>query len=622
MTIASKLRITSLLVLFISVAFGYSFWQTSKNLQAQRNVNDIIQAIIKNTFEFSFITNEYITNRSPRVQTQWGNSHASLENLFSQASKILHFNDDKTSLKKIKSNETQAEEFLIGLIIKENDKNTHSHNHSQIQNRRTTQTISQIHVRIQGMLSETSRMSRRSLDRLTSAEQQLEYSSILLIFIYFSFFIIAFLLVQKKVIKPIVNLQDNARQLALGDYDSRIPVVGKDEVSALAKAYNTLAAEIQKKINSLIEKSHRLTESQKELLTLNDNLQDMVEEQTRDIRNSEHKQRAILNSMTDAVITLNNEFVIKNINPAVTKIFGYSIEDLVNRKINFIVSDLREVSKHTETFYEKEGHHKNGLIFPIELVLNRMMVDDTIMYTCIIRNIAERKRVEKMKDEFVSTVSHELRTPLTSIHGALSLVASGVLDDSPEKANELLETADRNTERLMHLINDLLDMQKIEAGKLDFNIGSVDLSNAMGKFIIDNSSYAKQHNVKIEMGKSVENIMVKADPLRLDQIMSNLLSNAAKFSPEGSSIILDIVVDGSFAKISVVDSGEGIPEEYFAAIFDKFTQNDASATRAKGGTGLGLAITKQMVEAMRGSIDFTSIIGEGTTFNIFLPLAE
>lgn len=622
MTIASKLRIFSLLILIVSLAFGYSFWQTSKHLQSQRNINNLIQSIIKNTFEFSIITNEYITNRSTRVQTQWGNSHASLETLFSQASKTLHFNDDKISLKKIMSNEIQAEEFLTGLVIKENTKNSNNHNHTQIQNRKTTQTISQIHVRIQGMLSEASRMSLRSLDRLTSAEQQLEYSSILLIFIYFSFFIVAFLLVQKKVIKPIVNLQDNARQLALGHYDSRIPVVGEDEVSALAKSYNTLASEIQKKINSLTDKSKRLTESQAELLTLNENLQDMVDEQTSDLRHSEHKQRAILESMTDGVITLDNEFIIKNINPAVTKIFGYSTEDLINRKMNFIISNLNTVTEQVNIFQEKEGHHKNGVAFPIESTLNGISVDDSIMYTCIVRDITERKRVEKMKDEFVSTVSHELRTPLTSIRGALSLVTSGVLDDLPEKTNELLETASRNTERLMHLINDILDMQKIEAGKLEYSFSQIGLMDAIEKSITDNLSYAKQYNIDIQVGDKVDDIIVKVDPLRLAQIMSNLLSNAAKFSHKNSTIYIHTNIENKFVKISVVDTGEGIPEEYIDKIFSKFSQHDASATKEKGGTGLGLAISKQMIEAMGGSIDFTSTLGKGTTFNIYIPVDE
>ena len=616
MTIASKLRIFSLLILIVSLAFGYSFWQTSKNLKAQRNVNNIIQAIIKNTFEFSIITNEYITNRSSRVQSQWGNSHASLEALFFQATQILNFSDDKLSLKKIISNEIQAEEFLTGLFFKENTEKTHTHT------RKKTQTISQIHIRIQGMLSEASRMSTRSLNRLTSAEQQLEYTSTLLLFIYFSFFIIAILLTQKKIIKPIVNLQKNARQLALGNYDSRIPVTGKDEVSALAKSYNILASEIQKKINALIDKSKRLTESQNELLSLNDNLQGMVEEQTHDLRNSESKQRTILESMTDGVITLDNEFIIKSINPAVTKIFGYSAEDIINKKLNFIVSNVKSDTKDIEIFHEKNGHHKNGQSFPIETALNGMIIDDTLMYTCIVRDITERKRVEKIKDEFVSTVSHELRTPLTSIHGALGLVLSGALDELPEKVNELLETADRNTERLMHLINDILDMQKIEAGKLEYSFSQINLLDTIEKSLTDNLSYAKQYHVNIQLGDKVDDVIVKVDPLRLAQIMSNLLSNAAKFSNKNSTIFIHTNINNKLAKISVVDTGEGIPEEYFDKIFSKFSQYDASATKEKGGTGLGLAISKQMIEAMGGSIDFTSTIGKGTSFNIYLPIDE
>ena len=614
MTIAANLRAFSLMILFISIAFGYSFWQTSKNLQQQRNVNNVIQAIIKKTFEFSIITNEYIENQTSRTESQWGNSHASLEKLFVKATQTFNYKDDKTSLRKIISNEQQAENFLIAFLVKKTT--------SQTQKRKITQSISQIHVRIQGMLSEASRMSRRSLDRLSSAEQQLEFTSGLLIFIYSSLFIIAFLLVNKKVLKPIINLKSKANQLALGDYDSRIPVVGHDEVSDLAKSFNTLAAEIQKKINSITDKSLRLSESQKDLLSLNENLTSMVNDQIGDLRNSENKQRAILESMTDCVITLDKDFLIKNINPAVTKIFGYSAENVINRKINYIVSDLKDVTTHIELFHEKEGHHKNGLTFPIEITLNRMIINDSIMYTCIVRDITERKRIEKMKDEFVSTVSHELRTPLTSIRGAISLVNSGTLDDLPEKRNELLETASRNAERLMHLINDILDMQKIEAGKLEFSMVHIDLMDAINKSITDNISYAKQYHVNIKTGGTADGVIINIDPLRFAQIMSNLISNAAKFSHEHSTIYIHATIMEQIVQVSVVDTGEGIPEKYFDKIFSKFSQNDSSATREKGGTGLGLAITKKMIETMGGSIDFTSILGEGTSFNIYIPIVD
>lgn len=616
MTIASKLKIFSLLILLISIAFGYSFSLTSGNLKDQRKVNNIIQAIIKNAFEFSIITNENILNQSPRIQAQWSNSHISLEALFEQASITLKHIDDKISLKKVMNNEVQAEEFLLWLV-KKNNKNITL---TKTQERKKSQTISQIHIHMQGMLSEASRMSQRSLNRLTTAEKQLEYRAALLIFIYFSLFILALLLVQRRIIRPIVDLQDNATKLALGDYDSRIPITGKDELSALAYSYNTLASEIKKKIEDVTDKSHRLSKSQKELILLNDNLQSMVDEQTGDLRNSENKQRAILDSMTDGVISLDKDFAIGNINPSVEKIFGYSSDDLVNRKLNFIISPTDNMTKHTEVFQEKKGHHKNGTTFPIEIALNGMIINDAIMYTCIVRDITERKRVEKMKDEFVSTVSHELRTPLTSIKGALSLVTSGALDDLPEKSNELLETASRNTERLMHLINDILDMQKIEAGKLEYNISQVDLMDAIEKSITDNLNYAKQYHVDIKTGDREEKVFVNIDPLRLAQIMSNLISNAAKFSKKNDTIMIHANIENEFAKVSVVDTGEGMPEEYFDKIFKKFSQHDASSTKEKGGTGLGLAITKQMIETMGGSINFTSALGKGTTFNIYIPI--
>ena len=612
MTIAFKLKIFASVILLVSLVFSYSFWQTSQNLRKQGEVNNLAQALIQNVFEFGGITTEYINNRSERVKLQWANNHTALKILFDKTSNTIFADDDKKSLKKIISNEIQAENLIITLVNKKTPTKT----------RKEIQIASQIRLRIQTMLSEASRMSKRSLGRLTEAEQQLENTSTLLLAIYILFFITSLGLIKYKILKPITTLQHSAEQLALGDYNIRIPEQGKDEVSALAASYNQLAQEIQTKINSLTQQSDKLSDSRKALLKLNTNLQDMVEEQTSDLKNSENKQRAILESMSDGVITLNHDFYIQEINPAVTKMFGYSERDSVNKKIGFIISDLEGVKKDNDIFYEKKGFHKHGEYFPIEVSLNKMIINDSIMFTCVVRDITERKKTQKMQVEFVSNVSHELRTPLTSIRGALGLINSGALKELPDKSEELLTTAYNNTERLMNLINDLLDMQKIEAGKLDFNIRQVNLSEAMEKAIADNISYAKQYDVNIDCLESDRNLMINVDPLRLDQIMSNLLSNAVKFSHKNTSVLISTTTKGTFAKISVIDSGEGIPEKFFGTIFSKFTQNDASATRAKGGTGLGLAITKQMVESMAGSIDFSSIVGEGTTFNIYIPLVE
>lgn len=252
--------------------------------------------------------------------------------------------------------------------------------------------------------------------------------------------------------------------------------------------------------------------------------------------------------------------------------------------------------------------------------LNEMELDGVTMYTGIIRDNTERKRADKIKTEFVGTVSHELRTPLTAIRGSLGLVNGGIFGDIPEKAKELLTTASRNTERLLNLINDLLDMQKIEAGKMEFHYTQVDLKDQIEKSIADNISYAEQYQVDIQKGNIVDDVMVWIDTHRLSQIMANLLSNAAKFSQKNDTVVIHSVIQDGYAQVSVVDNGEGIPAEFHDKIFSKFSQNDSSNTRQKGGTGLGLSITRTMIEAMGGRINFKSENGEGTTFNVYIPL--
>lgn len=270
MTIASQIRSLTLLLVLVSAGFGYSFWETSKNLEHQRAINEIIQNMIRGLFEFNIITNEYINSRNDRIKAQWDNRHESLENLFLDADALVTYDDDKLSLKKITANEVQAEMLYFRLEeMPKEEKNSLT----KAKARKITQTVSQIQVRIQAMLSEASRMSRRSMERLKFAEEKLELTSAFLVFVFWPIFIASFVLIDRKVIKPIADLQKSAKQLSSGDYETRITVKGNNEVSALAKSYNELAHEIQKKIYSITDKSNRLNESQKELLNLNENLQ-------------------------------------------------------------------------------------------------------------------------------------------------------------------------------------------------------------------------------------------------------------------------------------------------------------------------------------------------------------
>ncbi|WP_411879683.1 PAS domain S-box protein [Polaromonas sp. YR568] len=234
-------------------------------------------------------------------------------------------------------------------------------------------------------------------------------------------------------------------------------------------------------------------------------------------------------------------------------------------------------------------------------------------------DITELKRIDRMKSEFVSTVSHELRTPLTSIRGSLGLISGGVAGQLPEAVKTLVGIAKSNCERLIRLINDILDIEKIESGKMTLDLQVLELKPLLEQALAANEGYGTAKDVSLNLHCTEEDLLVRADNDRLTQVVTNLLSNAVKFSPAGG--IVDIIVERveSGVRVEVRDSGPGIPEEFRKRIFQKFSQADSSDTRQKGGTGLGLNISRAIIERLGGSIGFETRTGAGTTFYFELP---
>jgi signal transduction histidine kinase len=230
-------------------------------------------------------------------------------------------------------------------------------------------------------------------------------------------------------------------------------------------------------------------------------------------------------------------------------------------------------------------------------------------------------KADRVKSEFISTVSHELRTPLTSIRGSLGLLNGGAAGTVPDKARELLDIAYRNTDRLQRLINDILDVEKIDSGKLTFELAPQSLPALIEQAVESNAGYAQNCNVRFEVKRPLPQATVYVDAHRVLQVIANLLSNAAKFSPAGSAVEIFARVDEATARVYVKDQGPGIPPEFQSSIFQRFSQADGSDARAKGGTGLGLAISKALIERMGGNIDYATWPGAGTMFFFDLPLS-
>jgi PAS domain S-box-containing protein len=357
-----------------------------------------------------------------------------------------------------------------------------------------------------------------------------------------------------------------------------------------------------------------------------------IEEARRQVEASGRKLALFAERAPIAVLELQPDGTISEVNHAAEMLFGYAATELVGGPVKKLVrpefhhafdGTWQELLARRESMagLKLRNPRRDGIDLICEWTITPLVnvQNEVIAVIAQGRDVTAQLEAERMKKEFTSTLSHELRTPLTSIIGSLQLINGGVVGEVDPEIGELTRVAERNSQRLLDLINDILDIEKVESGKLTFAPEVMRVDELVREALLLNRAFAERFKVRFESHGDQPERRVHADRKRLLQVMTNLLSNAAKFSPEGTVVDISTEDAGDCVRISVHDRGSGIPETFRARMFGRFTQADATATRQKGGSGLGLAICKRLIELMDGRIGFDNRPGGGSTFWFELP---
>jgi PAS domain S-box-containing protein len=464
--------------------------------------------------------------------------------------------------------------------------------------------------------------------------------------------IVAFVLsskLQRSISEPIVELARVTAQVSREkDFSVRVGYCSLgdgNEIGNLMAGFNSMLAEIEQRDQKLVryqtelvttvdERTSELTAANEELLIAKNAAEKAAGRSAQLARES----ALILNSATDGILGIGLDNRPAFANPSAVRILGMRMEDFDGRTIH---QAIHHSHADGTTFPEEDCANTmamragdaigmvddtfwrgDGTSFPVEYS-STPMLDETgnhIGAVVVFRDVTERRAIEKLKSEFVSTVSHELRTPLTSIRGALGLLSSGLLGPVAEKGQRMLEIAVANTDRLVRLINDILDIERIESGRVELTRGVVDSQTVVDQAREGLQPMAEQEDIRIVVEPFAGTLWADSD--RIIQTLTNLIGNSIKFSPANTTVTLSGIAGATELTFCVADEGRGVPNEKLASIFQRFNQVDASDSRAKGGSGLGLAICQSIVTAHGGRIWAEKNEPAGMRVLFTIPLAR
>lgn len=484
-------------------------------------------------------------------------------------------------------------------------------------------------------------------DRNARLRQYGEIAAAILLLSLLTAFVLAARL-QGRISAPIVEL---ARVAALVSRDKTFSVRVQhkdlndgDEIGNLMTGFNSMLAELEQREQKLVlhqaqlettvdQRTAELTAANQELLLA----KNAAEKAAAISAHLARETTLILNNATDGILGVGLDNRPTFLNPAGVRILGMTLTDIQGKTIHEAVHHSHAdgtpwpEEECTNTVAMRRGDpvpilldnfwRPDGTSFPVEYSSTPMFDEDGNQLGAVVvfRDVTERRAIERLKGEFVSTVSHELRTPLTSIRGALGLLSSGLLGPIAEKGQRMLEIAVTNTDRLVRLINDILDLERIESGKVELTRGTVDAQTVMDQAREGLQSIADEAGIRIVTEPAAGSLWGDSD--RIIQTLTNLIGNAIKFSPAGTAVTLSGTAGADDFTFRIADQGRGVPEDKLDAIFERFSQVDASDSRHNGGSGLGLAICQSIVNAHGGRIWAEKNDPAGTRLQFTIPLA-
>lgn len=379
-----------------------------------------------------------------------------------------------------------------------------------------------------------------------------------------------------------------------------------------------------------LDEDHDITATIETICTSLGQFLDSSEQKAR-IAELNQQKDFLLNSMADGILGITPEGTIDFSNPAASRLLGQGTQQLIGKQAHTLLHGQSEekiceqpcqtlVALQTLSPTRGQDNYlqRDGRKLPVEFSVMPIRAEKKVIGSVLnFRDSSQRRALDQLKDEFISTVSHELRTPLTSIHGSLRLLSSGKFDSFEEKTRRLLAIATSNCDRLIRLINDILNLERLQSGRAPLKMAPLSILQLIHQTLEVIQPLAEQAKIKIQL--EIKEVMVMADLDRMLQVMTNLLSNAIKFSPADSEITVETILTDQHVYLNVIDQGRGIPADKLESIFDRFQQVDASDSRQKGGTGLGLSIARTIIEQHGGRIWAEQNSGPGATLRVVLP---